>query len=65
MYFTPGGFRQKTLEQFRPVGGDAPGPFVIGTRVHQLPMLVVYERALQVLCDSPYTITAVPPAPTS
>jgi alpha-glucosidase len=53
MDFTPGGFRQKSFEDFRAVGGDAPGPFVIGTRVHQLAMLVVYESALQVLCDSP------------
>ncbi len=60
MDFTPGGFRQKTLETFRAVGGDAPGPFVMGTRVHQLAMLVVYESALQVLCDSPYNYHSSP-----
>jgi alpha-glucosidase len=60
MDFTPGGFRQKTLESFRALGGDAPGPFVIGTRVHQIAMLVVYESALQVLCDSPYNYHSSP-----
>jgi alpha-glucosidase len=60
MDFTPGGFRHKTLESFRSVGGDAPGPFVIGTRAHQLAMLVVYESALQVLCDSPYNYHSSP-----
>jgi alpha-glucosidase len=60
MDFTPGGFRNKTLETFRAVGGDSPGPFVIGTRVHQLAMLVVYESALQVLCDSPYNYHSSP-----
>ena len=60
MDFTPGGFRQKTVETFRAVGGDAPGPFVMGTRVHQLAMLVVYESALQVLCDSPYNYHSSP-----
>lgn len=60
MDFTPGGFRQKTPETFRAVGGDSPGPFVMGTRVHQLAMLVVYESALQVLCDSPYNYHSSP-----
>lgn len=60
MDFTPGGFRQKTPQTFRAVGGDSPGPFVMGTRVHQLAMLVVYESALQVLCDSPYNYHSSP-----
>ncbi len=60
MDFTPGGFQQKTPETFRAVGGDSPGPFVMGTRVHQLAMLVVYESALQVLCDSPYNYHSSP-----
>jgi alpha-glucosidase len=60
MDFTPGGFRQKTEQTFRVVGGDSPGPFVMGTRVHQLAMLVVYESALQVLCDSPYSYRSSP-----
>jgi alpha-glucosidase len=60
MDFTPGGFRQKTPETFRAVGGDSPGPFVMGTRVHQLAMLLVYESALQVLCDSPYNYRSSP-----
>lgn len=60
MDFTPGGFRQKTPSTFRAVGGDKPGPFVMGTRVHQLAMLIVYESALQVLCDSPYSYRSSP-----
>jgi alpha-glucosidase len=60
MDFTPGGFRQKTSETFRIVGGDSPAPFVMGTRVHQLAMLVVYESGLQVLCDSPYNYRSSP-----
>ena len=53
MDFTPGGFRQKTKETFK-FKDDAPGPFVMGTRCHQLAMMVVFESALQVLCDSPF-----------
>lgn len=60
MDFTPGGFRQKSKDTFRAVGADAPGPFVMGTRCFQLAMLVVYESALQVLCDSPYCYHSSP-----
>ena len=54
MDFTPGGFRNANPSQFKVVGSDAPAPFVMGTRCHQLAMMVVYESPLQVLCDSPY-----------
>jgi alpha-glucosidase len=60
MDFTPGGFRNVSREHFRVVGGDAPAPFVMGTRCHQLAMLVVYESPLQVLCDSPYNYRQSP-----
>ncbi len=60
MDFTPGGFRHKTVENFRAVGNDAPGPFVMGTRAYQLAMMVVYESALAVLCDSPYNYRISP-----
>lgn len=60
MDFTPGGFRQKTQKTFRPASSADVGPFVMGTRVHQLAMLVVYESALQVLCDSPYSYRSSP-----
>ncbi|RPI24302.1 MAG: glycoside hydrolase family 97 protein [Acidobacteria bacterium] len=60
MDFTPGGFRHKTVESFRVVGGDTPGPFVMGTRCHQLAMLVVYESPLQVMTDSPYSYRMSP-----
>jgi alpha-glucosidase len=33
---------------------------VMGTRCHQLAMLVIYESALQVLCDSPYNYRKSP-----
>ena len=51
MDFTPGGFRHATKANFRPQDS---APFVMGTRAHQLAMMVVYESPLQVLCDSPY-----------
>lgn len=60
MDYTPGGFRNKTPQTFRVVGGDAPGPFVMTTRAQQLAMLVVYESPLQVLCDSPYNYRVSP-----
>lgn len=53
MDFTPGGFNHVHQEDFVAVGSDAPNPFVMGTRCHQLAMLVVYESAFGVLCDSP------------
>jgi alpha-glucosidase len=54
MDFTPGGFNHIHKEDFIAVGGDAPNPFVMGTRCHQLAMPVVYESAFTVICDSPY-----------
>ena len=51
MDFTPGGFRHATKETFKP---REKGPFVMGTRCHQLAMLIVYESPLQVICDSPF-----------
>jgi len=60
MDYTPGGFRNKTPETFVAVGGDAPGPFVMNTRAHQLAQFVVYESPLQVACDSPYNYRVSP-----
>ncbi|MDZ7315729.1 MAG: glycoside hydrolase family 97 protein [candidate division KSB1 bacterium] len=60
MDYTPGGFRNKTPQTFRPVGGDDPGPFVMTTRAQQLAMFVVYESPLQVACDSPYNYRVSP-----
>ncbi len=60
MDYTPGGFRNKTAKTFRVVGSDAPGPFVMGTRAHQLAMAVVYFSPLQVMCDSPYNYRISP-----
>jgi alpha-glucosidase len=54
MDFTPGGFHHIHQEDFIIIGGDAPNPYVMGTRCHQLAMLVVYESAFTVICDSPY-----------
>jgi len=57
MDFTPGGFHNKTVQDFEP---HRLSPSVMGTRVHQLAMLVVYESALQVLADSPYSYHVSP-----
>ena len=57
MDFTPGGFRSTTKANFKP---RDTAPFVMGTRAHQLAMLVVYESPLQVLCDSPYSYRGQP-----
>ncbi len=54
MDFTPGGFHHIHQEDFIVVGGDAPNPYVMGTRCHQLAMTVIYESAFLVMCDSPY-----------
>jgi len=50
MDFTPGGFRNATAEQFKPVYSR---PMVMGTRCHQLAMFVVYESPLMMVCDDP------------
>jgi alpha-glucosidase len=52
MDFTPGGFNHVQQEDF--TIGEGPNPFVMGTRCHQLAMLVVYESVFGVVCDSPY-----------
>lgn len=57
MDFTPGGFRNKTLEDFYPRNT---APFVMGTRVHELAMFVVFESAFQVAADSPYSYRVSP-----
>lgn len=49
MDFTPGCFRTRNREEFRP---ENP-PTVMGTRCQQLAMFVVYESPLQVLPDYP------------
>ena len=54
MDFTPGGFHHIHQEDFIIVGADAPNPYVMGTRCHQLAMPVIYESAFTVICDSPY-----------
>lgn len=56
MDFTPGGFRNIRVEDFRPENT----PFVMGTRAHQLAMFVVYESALTVASDSPYAYETSP-----
>ncbi len=55
--FTPGGFRQKKQDAFK-ITNKA--PFVMGTRCFQLAMMVVYESALQIMCDSPYNYRSSP-----
>jgi alpha-glucosidase len=50
MDYTPGIFLNSTESGFKPDTADVHG---LGTRCHQLAMLVVYESPLQVLADSP------------
>jgi alpha-glucosidase len=50
MDYTPGGFRNVTIEEFAPRNL---APLVMGTRGHQLAMYVVYESPLQMLVDDP------------
>lgn len=51
MDFTPGGFRNRSVKDFR---AQDIAPFVMGTRAHQLAMFIIYESALKVASDSPY-----------
>jgi alpha-glucosidase len=60
MDFTPGGFLNDQPDQFKLVGGDSPAPHVMGTRCFQLAMMVVYESAFQVFCESPYNVRNQP-----
>jgi alpha-glucosidase len=60
MDFTPGGFLNDQPDQFKVVGGDSPAPHVMGTRCFQLAMMVVYESALQVFCESPFNVRNQP-----
>ena len=53
MDFTPGGFLNDNPADFKVVGGDAPAPHVMGTRCFQLAMMIVYESAFEVFCESP------------
>ncbi|GAL85875.1 alpha-glucosidase [Sporocytophaga myxococcoides] len=50
MDFTPGAFRNVSAERHKSVWEK---PMAIGTRCSQLAMYVVYESALQSLCDHP------------
>jgi alpha-glucosidase len=50
MDYTPGGFRNRTVEDFVP---RDEAPFTMGTRAHQLAMFVVFESGLQMLADDP------------
>lgn len=57
MDYTPGGFRNRTLDSFVP---RDEAPFAMGTRAHQLAMFVVFESGLQMLVDSPDAYRAEP-----
>lgn len=50
MDYTPGGFRNVSVEAFEP---SFTAPKMMGTRSHQLAMYVVYESPLQIVADSP------------
>lgn len=50
MDYTPGGFRNVSVDAFEPA---FIAPRVMGTRAHQMAMFVVYESPLQMVADSP------------
>lgn len=50
MDFTPGATQNANEANFNPVFER---PMSLGTRCHQMAMLVVYESPLQMICDSP------------
>ncbi len=52
MDFTPGAFVNVTPADFK-LETESPTPTVMATRTNQLAMMVVFESALQVICDSP------------
>lgn len=53
MDYTPGAFVNVTKKDFK-TEENSEFPMVMSTRAHQLAMMIVFESALQVLCDSPY-----------
>ena len=52
MDFTQGSFVNAYVSDFK-TEQNFPSPMSMGTRCNQLALMVVYESALQVLCDSP------------
>lgn len=50
MDYTPGGMRNASKANFRPVNGN---PMTQGTRCHQLAMYTIFEAPLQMLADNP------------
>jgi alpha-glucosidase len=59
MDYTPGGFRNVTVDAFAPRNEL---PLAMGTRAHQLAMYVVYDSPLQMLSDTPSAYRGEPGA---
>lgn len=59
MDYTPGGFRNVTIDAFAPRNEL---PLAMGTRAHQLAMYVVYDSPLQMLSDTPSAYRGEPGA---
>ena len=51
--YTPGGLRNVTPEEFKPVDRDNTPPSNMGTRAHMLSMYVILDHWIGYLCDSP------------
>jgi alpha-glucosidase len=51
--YTPGSFRNKTKEAFKPVDRPNIIPSTMGTRAHELAMYIVFDHWLAYLCDAP------------
>ena len=59
MDFTPGGFVNVMPDDHK-TEKETDAPQVMGTRCHQIAMMVVYESVLQVMCDAPYNYRTYP-----
>mgnify|MGYP002544447125 FL=1 len=51
--YTPGGMRNVTLEEFKPIDKPNTPPMNMGTRSHIMSMYIIYDQWLAYLCDSP------------
>ena len=51
--YTPGGMRNVTPEEFRPMDIDSVPPMNMGTRAHIMSMYVIFDHWVGYLCDAP------------
>lgn len=58
--YTPGGMRNVTPENFKPMDIDNTPPMNMGTRSHMLSMYVILDHWIGYLCDSPTEYNKIP-----